>query len=821
MNIQYANEESMDNTLKNALEKEQFILYYQPKVNLTTGKIVGMEALIRWDHREKGRTSRMDFLPSAEKTGLILPIGEWLLRTACKRNKEWQDKGLPPIVIAVNVSAHQLSEKGFVQTVQKILCEVQLAPTYLELELTESMLSEVEHILPVINELKELGIRLSFDGFGTGHSPLYYLRECPIDEIKIDPLFIGGLGSNQKDLAIVKAMIAMAHQLDIEVLAEGVETNEQLLLLQELNCDKVQGCLMSEPVPAELIERRFDEIEKSTTGQDTVVDIPKYKIPGNALENARQELQDTVRRQQGMILKYIERNGKFIHTLADGELLYKIGLTPRRVIGKELSAVLSAEDAVRKSYHYARAWNGEENLSYEGKINGISYLASLRPILRENRVVEVIVSCIDITERNENEERFQKVAEYSFTGIVIYNAETVLYTNPAATRILKENMVGKTLGDVLGKNILDFAAQLEYAIELEEKNVIVEKVFQLNNGESIDVQVKLVRISYNRKPAILALFSDETDKRNAERIFEQSAKELKDVNFALNESSIVAITNRCGIIQFVNDKFCEISKYKREELIGQDHRILNSSYHSKAFFDEMWRTIARGQTWSNEIRNRTKDGEIYWVYTTIVPFLNDKGKPYQYVSIRTDITERKKVEEALHQSEKKLTFMAFHDTLTGLPNRRYYMKRLDQSLKEARDHEQKMAVLYMDMDHFKLINDTYGHDEGDEVLKEFTRVIKAQLDCDIIFARQGGDEFTMLIPNVREEEDVRQLASRIVESLQKPIGAKYQLTVSIGISYYPKDGTKKDELLRHADEALYQAKADGKNNFKVYDPRMS
>lgn len=539
-----------------------------------------------------------------------------------------------------------------------------------------------------------------------------------------------------------------------------------------------------------------------------------------ALEDAQKELQDTVRQQQGMILKFIEKAGEFVHTLAYGELVQKIGFTPEILVGKKLSEVLSASEVKRESEYYQRAWNGEKNITYEGELNGVHYLASLYPIFKDNKVIELIVSCVDITERIESERRFKKIVEHSHTGVVIYNAEKILYTNPASSEILRENITGQFTKDSLQGNQLSFQAQLALAAKLEHNHSTIEQSLILRDGTKIEIKIAMVPIDYEGHSAILALFSDETKRRNAERTFEKAAKELQDINFALNESSIVAITNAKGVIQFANDKFCEISQYTKEELLGKNHRILNSGYHPKSFFEEMWKMISNGITWRGEIRNQAKDGTLYWVHTTIVPFFNEKGVPYQYIAIRTDITEQKKVEEALRLSEEKLKYMAFHDSLTGLPNRRFYLNHLEESLEVAKANNQKLAVVYMDMDRFKLINDTFGHDEGDEVLKKFAEIIQSCLPTEVVFARQGGDEFTMLFPHIREEEEVLQFVEKMIYTLQNPLYAKHSLTVSMGISFYPKDGITKDALLKFADKALYTAKRDGKNNYKMYNPEM-
>ncbi len=434
--------------------------------------------------------------------------------------------------------------------------------------------------------------------------------------------------------------------------------------------------------------------------------------------------------------------------------------------------------------------------------------------------MEVIASCIDITERVESERRFQKMAQHSLTGVVIYNEEKILYTNPAACTILKEDITNQPMELSLQGSAPHFKNQLKLAKQSEKDFSTFEQKLLLHDGTMIDAKLSMTPIKYGGSPAIIVSFSDETKRRNAERTFEKAAKELKDVNYALNESSIVAITDCRGIIQFANDKFCEVSGYSKDELIGKNHQILNSGHHSKAFFQEMWKTIGSGETWRGEIRNQAKNGRLYWVHTTIVPFLSEDGTPYQYVAIRTDITERKNAEEALRISEEKLTYLAFHDPLTDLPNRRFYLKRLEELLEASHEKNQKLAVIYIDMDRFKSINDRFGHDEGDIVLKEFSQMVQSCLPEDVVFARQGGDEFTMIVPNLEAEEEAIQLVEKIVETLQSPIHRQHELTVSVGLSFYPKDGTTKDELMRFADHALYEAKRDGKNNYKVYTENM-
>ena len=241
--------------LRQGLERSEFEVYYQPKVNLRTGEIEGAEALVRWHHPERGPVSPGEFIPVAEKTGFIVPLGEWILRTACTQAKLWQTAGLPPVRIAVNLSGHQFNQPNLGSLVVEILRETELDPNYLELELTEStVMQNPENAIAMLRELKSLGIQISIDDFGTGYSSLSYLRQFPFDILKIDRSFVCDLTENPKNVAILTAILQMARSLNLKVVAEGVETPGQLAFLHGHECDEIQGYWFSPPLSAKTFE---------------------------------------------------------------------------------------------------------------------------------------------------------------------------------------------------------------------------------------------------------------------------------------------------------------------------------------------------------------------------------------------------------------------------------------------------------------------------------------------------------------------------------------------------------------------------------------
>lgn len=262
----------IEKDLRYALDREEFRLVYQPLIQIQTGKIVGVEALIRWHHPVRGWISPQEFIPVAEETDFIIPMGLWVLETACKQWMVWRDKGFPLITIAVNISINQFLHPNFLNDVRQVIKKTGIQPEYLELEITENIPFVNGRATEFLEELRHMGIKISIDDFGTGYSSLQYLKKLPINKLKIDQLFIRELPNDPNDVAIVQTIITMAHHMKLEVVAEGVETKEQLEFLQKHLCHIVQGYLFSKPLTVEEFENQFSNIEM-------LLDVDRLRVP--------------------------------------------------------------------------------------------------------------------------------------------------------------------------------------------------------------------------------------------------------------------------------------------------------------------------------------------------------------------------------------------------------------------------------------------------------------------------------------------------------------------------------------------------------------
>lgn len=306
---------------------------------------------------------------------------------------------------------------------------------------------------------------------------------------------------------------------------------------------------------------------------------------------------------------------------------------------------------------------------------------------------------------------------------------------------------------------------------------------------------------------MMRILTNSVNRRYPERVYE-------DIIHALDRFAIVAITDGVGRILYVNDLFVKISKYSPEELIGKTHRVINSKYHPPEFFSDMWTTIREGKTWRGEIQNQAKDGTCYWVDTKIIPFLDENGKPYQYVSIRTDITEKK-------ETEKMIRHLAYNDQLTSLPNRISFRKIVETEVEIARKNSGKLAAVQINIDRLRNINESFGYEAGDFVLSVVGNRLKKLLQEDHVVSRLSGDHFALLLKNIRDKGHVEEIITEVHRHLAEPISLKGQLitlSTSSGIALFPDHARNAMELSSKSENALHGLKAQGGGGYAMYVP---
>ncbi|MEC1697865.1 EAL domain-containing protein [Schinkia azotoformans] len=404
-----------------------------------------------------------------------------------------------------------------------------------------------------------------------------------------------------------------------------------------------------------------------------------------------------------------------------------------------------------------------------------------------------------------SERKYRLLVDHSPMGIMTVQEDKITFINKSGYQTLGAD----DSSEVVGRNVHDFINP-EIKASIKKDELIEEKGKRIDEND-IDLEMVLIPLNTVLNNNELIIFKDITEKIQSKTEAENIYKELINLKSALEVSSIVEVVDKKGRIVYVNDKFCNISKYSAEEVIGKTHRILNSGYHTADFYQNLWETINKGQVWEGQVKNKAKDGSYYWVQTIIVPFINSKGEPYQFITIRNDITARK-------EAEKEIKLLATHDHLTHLTNRRKFEYELQQAIRK----HNSVAVLFIDLDRFKYVNDTLGHSIGDNLIKAVAKRLKGIVEKDAIVSRQGGDEFTILV-NYRDRNSIEIIAKEMIDRIKQPYMIEQKeilITCSIGISIYPEHGNDIETIMKNADVAMYWSKDKGKDGFSFYEPHM-
>lgn len=448
------------------------------------------------------------------------------------------------------------------------------------------------------------------------------------------------------------------------------------------------------------------------------------------------------------------------------------------------------------------------------KIN--STLSPVRDM--DGKIVAISGIARDITEQKklelslkESEERYRKVVELSPRGIVIHRNGIIQYANRSASETLNEEyLLGKHFPSYIHPDYFEVYQRRVFESVVGKELPLIDTKMIRQDGEVICVEMVGVAINYDGGPALLTLFGDVTERKIVEEALMKSEKRYR--LFADSSLDLIQEVNLDGIVTYASPSHKDVIGYEPEEYVGKWVFYQPNAGIDQKFKEIFFNMFITRNPFTYEISRKHKEGHDVWVELKGTPMWDEEGNFQYMMLVGREVTERKR-----HQ--KHLEYLSYHDTLTGVANRRLFKERLEQQLKVAKRYNRKLAVMFMDLDRFKSINDTLGHDVGDELLKQFSHRVRSHLRDSDTIARQGGDEFTILLSNIQEEQDALKIANRIFSSIQEPwkIGNhSLHTTSSIGISFYPKDGTTIRELMKHADTALYNAKENGRNGFKAY-----
>ncbi len=466
---------------------------------------------------------------------------------------------------------------------------------------------------------------------------------------------------------------------------------------------------------------------------------------------------------------------------------------------------------------FASGKSDQFEATYTDPIGGLHVFENLvHPLIENGQVVAIINDARDITQSRSQQHKLEQ--KHGLLDAVISQSPIIVWAidnNGIFTLSEGKGLDALKLkrGEVVGRSVFDV---------YKDNKEIIQSCQQALQGETITSVVhaagRVYHSTYNpiKDPngniqAVMGVANDITE-------LHQIETQMRILSSALEQTAdLVLITNIDGVIEYVNPAFESTTGYSREDIIGTKPNLLRSGKHEPEFYQHLWETILRGDVFSEVFINARKDGSIFYEEKHITPIRNQQNKITHFVSTGKDISERMRVQERLH-------YMAHHDALTKLPNRNLFMDRLRQAMARARWHKRLIAVMFIDLDRFKTINDSLGHSVGDQLLIQLTQRLSSGVRAGDTIARFGGDEFAILLDDIASEKDISQLAKKILDTMITPFvieGRDLFMTASIGVSIFPNDGEDADTLLRNADVAMYRAKDLGRNNYQFYSNEMS
>ncbi len=748
---------TLESSLRHALENQEFRLHYQAKRDIRSGRISGMEALLRWEHPDVGTVAPMQFIPIAEETGLIVPIGKWVLRTACQQSVAWQKQGLPPLSMAVNLTARQFRDEHLLQDVKQILEVTHMDPQLLELEISEALLiRDVEQTLRTLAGLKGLGVRIAIDDFGTGYSSLATLQRFPLDTIKIDRTFVRDITGAADENSLADALIAMGRSLSLTVVAQGVETREQADFLRAHTCDELQGFYFKKPLPADQFTQLLLAQCNEATGKDLALKsslMDAAPPPGESLPGELDVL-------------LIEDCAPDIHsTMAQ---LARGGFCCRhRVVASETQLRHALQECIPSVIL--------SDLSLPG-FGGMAALA-----IAQARVPDVPFLFLSATMGEE------RAIEALRRGAMDY----VLKSNPkrlvpAVRRALAEAELRRTSRAaerrvVRLSGVLQMLSGINAAVvRIQDRDALLNEACRLAHrvgGYAAAMIAMIVPTTRSLRAVAWGGLSVEAASR---QIFMVADSEAAD-------ASLTSHVMRTGVAMVCDD----IARSPRP--VSNRDTLLKAGIHCLAC-----------------LPLRVDDTPVgAFLVGALEPGLIGDEELLLLQEVSANLSF------ALQYLDKRNAahFLVYFDPLTGLAKRALFCERIGRLLDRVGERSPRMVVAVFDLDHLSVVNDSLGRHTGDRLLQCVAERLKARWPDTERLAHLGGGTFVIVTAlGKRSEHELQELHRDITRQFDGPFvidGRDVLVTVTCGFACYPENGREANELVQNAEAALKEAKTSG------------